>query len=184
MDPSSIIVQCDQGSSWVYKIIWGALVPLFLCYVAAAAYTFQRRRSDIETINAAIKDMRALTNLALTRMSGQSVNLETVQESAMALISRVRLEMLHRPEYIQSMIHEALTSFLDNADVADGTKQSTPNEILERQRSAEEQLINLARQLTVIEALRQAWSNPGLKVSFDNLFERFSGTSESESEKK
>lgn len=174
MNPSSIVVQCSQESFWLYTLIWGVLLPLFLAYLASAAYAFQRRRSDIEVVHKAMKDMRTLTMLALDRIAGQPVDLLAVRDSAMELISRVRLEVLHRPEFIQKMIHSTLSKFLKNADIADGQiDNETPNTVLQRQATAESELIYLVRQLTVVEALRQAWSNPGIKISFDPLLERF-----------
>ena len=175
MDPSSIIVQCEDKSSFLFTLIWGAAIPLFVAYVGSAAYTFQRRRADMSTILEALKDIRALTRLALDKVSGGQADLEEVRNHALDLVSRARLELLHRPEDIQKQIRVLIEEVLKNADVADGKRQDTPKAILERSHNAENGLINLLRQLTVIEALRQAWSNPGLNVSLDARTDRFVG---------
>lgn len=173
MDPKSIVVNCTQNSYWLYTLIWGVALPLFVAYVASAAYAFQRRRSDIEVVHKAMKDMRSLTMFALDRLSGNQVDSHSVRDHAMDLIARVRLELLHRPQSVQEIIHGVLVDFLQNADVADGKITDTPNSVLARQSKAEEQLLYLVSQMTIVEALSQAWSNPGIKVSFAPLFDRY-----------
>lgn len=169
MDPKSIVVNCSQNSYWLL----GVALPLFVALLASAAYAFQRRRADIEVVHKVMKDMRALTMFALDRLSGRQVDLSAVREHAMDLIARVRLELFHRPQAIQKRIYSVLVDFLQNADVADGRVTDTPNNVLARQTKAEEDLINLIGQLTILEALKQAWSNPGISVSFTSLFERY-----------
>lgn len=173
MEAEKILVECSNEGFWLFTLFKGVFLPLFLSYIAGAAYTFQRRRADIATVHEAIKDMQKLTKLALDRVSGSTPDIEKVREVALHLISRVKLEMLHRPEYIQKMIKDILDDFLANADVADGRAESTPKEIIERLNIAENSLIHLVRQLTVIEAIKQAWSNPGINVNFDALLNRY-----------
>lgn len=169
-----MIVNCTQNSFWLYNLIWSVLLPLFVAYVASAAYAFQRRKSDIEAVHKAMREMRAITMLALDRLAGLNVDLPAVRENALELISRVRLELLHRPSNVQRIIHGVLEEFLKNAEIADGRTTGTPKDVLARQANAETQLIELVRQLTIVEALRQAWSNPGIRVSFDALIEKVS----------
>lgn len=173
MDPKSIVINCTQSSSWLYTVIWGIALPLFVAYVASAAYAFQRRRSDIEVVHKAMKDMRTLTMFALDRLAGKQVNPQAVRDHAMDLIARVRLEVLHRPQRVQKRIHDVLVDFLQNAEIADGRMTDTPNNVLARQTMAEEQLVDITSQLTIVEALSQAWSNPGVNVSFTSLFDRY-----------
>lgn len=174
MEPTTVVCQCEDSSFWLYTLIWGLILPLFLSYMAAAAYAFQRRRADANAIQESIREMSALTMLALDRITHGEVDLHRVRDVAMSLISRVRLESLHRPKYVQEELHRILEAFLKNAEVADGQQIDNPKEILQRQNEAETSLLTLLRQLTIIEALRQAWSNPGIKVSFDVLMEKFS----------
>lgn len=173
MDPNSIIVNCGPSSSWIYTLIWGAVLPLFIAYVAAAAYAFQRRRSDIAATHEALREMRTLTMFALERVSGEKPDIRIIRETAISLVSRVRLEMLHRPEDIQKEMHGILEDLLKNADVAKGNTKDTTDTIVERMTSAENRLLHLLRQLTILDALRQAWSNSGIKVPFEPLIERF-----------
>jgi hypothetical protein len=163
-----------EKASLLFQLVWSVLVPPFLAYVASAAYVLQKRRSDIEIVHKAMKNMRAITMLAIDRLDGQTVNILSVREHALDLISRVRLELLHRPANIQEMILAVLEEFLKNAEIADGRRNEERKAILERHNSAESQLLSLVRQLTVVEALKQALSNPGIKVSFDSILERFS----------
>lgn len=172
MEPNNIVLNCYQKSSWLYTLIWGAALPIFLAYLASASYAFQRRRSDIATACDAIKDMRLLTLAALNRVSGGTPDLERVSEITMGLISRVRLEMLHRPECVQKALLEILEEFLKNAEIAAGRAEDTTDNITKRMTSVEDNLLNHLRQFTVFEAVRQAWSNPGIKVSLDPLLER------------
>lgn len=147
MDPKSIVINCTQNSPWLYTVIWGIALPLFVAYVASAAYAFQRRRSDIEVVHKAMKDMRTLTMFALDRLAGKQVNQQAVRDHAMDLIARVRLEVLHRPQRVQKKIHDVLVDFLQNAEIADGRMTDTPNNVLARQTMAEEQLVNITSQL-------------------------------------
>jgi len=167
-----LLVECSHDTFWLYTFFKGVFLPLFLCYIAGAAYAFQRRRADIATVHEAMKDMQALTMLALDSVSGAGQNISKIHEVTMHLISRVKLEMLHRPQYVQEMIKEILDEFLKNADVAAGREESTRIEIIERMNKAENSLIHLVRELTVIEAIKQAWSNPGINVNFDSLRNR------------
>lgn len=173
MEASSIIVNCEQNSSWLYMLIWGCVLPVFVAYVASAAYALERRRSDSSAIYAALIEMRALTMLALDRLAGEKTDVRKVREMALGLVSRVRLEMLNRPEEVQKEMHDILDDFIKNAEVAEGKKQDSTETIIERMTSAERRLFNLLRQLTVFEALRQAWINPGVTVSFESLVEKF-----------
>jgi len=173
MDPQNVVVQCGDSSFWLYKFIWGALLPLFVAYIASAAYTFQRRRIDIEVVHKAMKDIRSLTTLALNQIAGLTVDQAQVRESAMELVGRFKLELLHRPAYVQKMILSVVVEVLKNADVAVGKTTDTAEAVFARQHAAEADLINLVRQLTVRVAVAQAWVNPGIVVSFDSLLERF-----------
>lgn len=148
-------------------------MPLFIAYVAAAAYAFQRRRSDIAAVHEALGEMRVLTMFALERVSGAKPDIRIIRDTVISLVSRVRLEMLHRPEDVQKEIHEILEDLLKNADVAEGKVKDSTDIIIGRMTSAENRLLNLLRQLTVLDALRQAWSNPGIKAPFEPLIARF-----------
>jgi len=150
----------------------GALLPLFLACVAGAAYAFQKRRADLEAIRLTLEDMRHLTSLALETINGSSTQLGKVREYSMRLITRIRLEMLHRPEYVQQELKKITEKFLEVSEITDGRRQATPEEVFEYLPDAETALIQLLRQLTVLDALRQAWLNPGLHVSLDNLLQR------------
>lgn len=180
MEAESLIVHCNDESFWLYSLIWGALLPLFLAYLAAGAYAFHRRRGDIASAQDALSTMQELTLLALDRISGDSVDPRQVQDLSQNLIRRIRLEALHRPEEIQKELREVLEHFLPNAYIADGQKKDTPNNIVNRMNNAEHQIFDMLRRLTVLDALKQAWSNPGMQVSFDSLIERF-GASKGES---
>ena len=173
MDPNSIIVYCESNSSWLYTLIWALILPLFFAYIAGAAYAFQRRRSDIAAANSALAEMRALTFFALDRVSGGNPGAYKVRSTATKLVSLVRLEMLHRPEDIQKEILEILKDILINGDIADGKIQDSKENIIGRMTTAEDRIISLIRNLTIFEAFRQAWKNPGVINSFGPLIERF-----------
>jgi hypothetical protein len=176
MEPEKIIVECSTQGFWLFTLFKTVLFPLFLSYLAAAAYAFQRRRADIATVHEAIKDMHHITRLALAKESGSNPDIENVREVVFHLVSRVKLEMLHRPEYIQKMIEKILGDFLMTADVAIGRTPGNVIEMIDRMTIAENSLIHLVHELTVFEAIKQAWINPGLGVDFDALLNRFKGS--------
>jgi len=156
METQKILVECTNNGLQNVAFILNIFLPIFLAYLASAAYAFQSRRADIATVYEAIKDMQLLTMLALDRVAGANVSLQEVRKISFNLISRVRLEMLHRPDDVQNEIKAVLEEFLINADIAYGKLQSNPKEIIGRMNEAENNLIQMARQLTVLEAIKQA----------------------------
>ncbi|MCC4283914.1 hypothetical protein LL273_09260 [Marinobacter salarius] len=177
MDPETLTVQCSE-SFGLYSLIWGAILPLFFAYLAAAAYAFNRRRGDIASALEALDLMQELTLLALDRVSGGKVDARQVQSLAQNLIRRLRMEALHRPRSVQKQVVQVLENFLPNAYVADGQRTDTPNDVLKRMNEAEASLLQMLREQTILEALKQGWSNPGMSVSFDQLTERFTSKPE------
>lgn len=173
MDTQKIIVECTGDGLKTFAVILNILLPIFLAYLASAAYAFQRRRADIAAVYEAIKDMQLLTIFAIDRTTGFDVNLQEVKKVSFNLISRVRLEMLHRPEYIQNDIKIVLENFLLNADIAKGELEGDVQQVIERMNNAENNLIHMARQMTILEAIKQAWSNHGISDEFNSLLSKY-----------
>lgn len=171
MEPSAIEIQCES-SFWLYSLIWGAILPLFFAYLAAAAYAFNRRRGDGESALEALEAMDCITMLALDRMAGAKPDARQVQTLSQSLIRRVRLEAIHRPERVRSELREILEDFLANASIAAGQRDDTFEGITSRMISAENRILSMLRQQTIYEALRQAWTNPGTGIDFDSLYEK------------
>ncbi len=173
MDANELTLRCTD-SFGLYGLIWGVVLPLFVAYLAAAAYAFHRRRGDLASALEGLDLMQEITMLALDRSAGEEVDLKEVQALAQRLIRRFRLEALHRPKEVQDNLVEIVKEFLVNAHVADGREVATRNEIINRMNSAEENLVHMLGQLTIIESLKQGWANPGVSVSFNQLMQSFS----------
>jgi hypothetical protein len=182
MKTDGLTVICATHSTVWYTVIWGLFLPLLLAYLSTAAYAFQRRRGDFASALEGLETMSELTMLALERINGATVDSKNVHRLGSRFVRRIRLESLHRPKAVQEEMHELLEEFLKNADIADGKAAGTGQEIINRTTAVENRIVQMLNEQTIFETLKQAWTNPGIQVSFDRISERFRRNSEHDSQ--